>query len=80
MSTKARAINELAPNGLVMMDMQDHMDMVADVQRLEWLVMNNARVWLQDGWYDLHDDGGNCIVHMKESWREAIDEAMRAEW
>jgi hypothetical protein len=49
-----------------------------DRKRLEWLAINNARIWLQDGWYDIHDNGGTCIVSMKDNWRDAIDEAMEA--
>jgi len=49
-----------------------------DRERLEWLVDNRARVWLQDGFYDVHNDSGDCIVYMKDSWRDAIDKAMRA--
>jgi hypothetical protein len=54
-------------------------DLQKDNERLEWLAMSNARIWLQDGWYDIHDNGGTCIVHMKDNWREAIDEAMESE-
>ena len=52
-------------------------ELESDRRRLEWLVINNARVWLQDGWYDIHDSGGTCIVHMVDDWRDAIDKAMQ---
>ena len=52
-------------------------ELESDKRRLEWLVINNARVWLQDGWYDIHDSGGTCIVHMVDDWRDAIDKAMQ---
>ena len=52
-------------------------ELESDRRRLEWLVINNARVWLLDGWYDIHDNGGTCIVHMVDDWRDAIDKAMQ---
>jgi hypothetical protein len=56
---------------------QDHIqELESDRRRLEWLALNNARVWLQDGWYDIHDNGGTCIVYMVDDWRDAIDKAM----
>lgn len=57
-------------------DVDRYLAMADDRARLEWLVVNNARVWMQDGWYDIHDNGGTCIVSMKDDWRDAIDEAM----
>lgn len=64
---KPKAINELAPNGLVMLDMQDYRDMVADVQRLEWLIENV-------NWE-------HCVKPKRDhkDWRLDIDEAMRGE-
>ena len=56
---------------------QQIIELESDRRRLEWLVINNARVWLQDGWYDIHDNGGTCIVHMVDDWRDAIDKAMQ---
>ena len=52
-------------------------ELESDRRRLEWLVVNNVRVWLQDGWYDIHDSGGTCIVRMVDDWRDAIDKAMQ---
>ena len=51
-------------------------ELESDRRRLEWLALKNARVWLQDGWYDIHDNGGTCIVNMVDDWRDAIDQAM----
>ena len=65
------------------------MEEVSERRRLEWLVINNARVWLQDGWYDIRDvdaygttvtacdSGGTWIVFMVDDWRDAIDKAMQ---
>jgi hypothetical protein len=58
-------------------DPRRFIELESDRRRLEWLVINNARVWLQDGWYDIHDSGGTCIVHMVDDWRDAIDKAMQ---
>jgi len=79
--SEPRAINELAPNGLVSMDMQDYMDLVADVRRLEWLVENGARVCkLFDRWTVWFNEGSCATVCVRfDSWRDAIDEAMRGE-
>ena len=76
-------------------------ELESDRRRLEWLahlrltnnqrcrVSSSARVWLQDGWYDIYDvdaygttvtacdSGGTCIVFMVDDWRDAIDKAMQ---
>jgi len=52
-------------------------ELESDRRRLEWLALNNARVWLQDGWYDIHDNGRYLYCFMVDDWRDAIDKAMQ---
>ena len=54
-------------------------ELESDRRRLEWLVINNARVWLLHGFYHIYDSGNVCIVQMVDDWRDAIDEAMGRE-
>lgn len=79
MVIKPGAIYELAPDGRVMLEMQDVMSLVADVRRLEWLA--KAEVFpmnTKEGWC-LSGDGVTCWAKTNHSWRDAIDEAMEDE-
>ena len=82
MVIKPEAIYELAPDGRVMLEMQEFMDMVADVTRLEWLAKSGAKV-------DRRTEHSGYIVTSPchellgkqdhDDWRDAIDEAMESE-
>ena len=77
MVSEPKAINELAPNGLVSMDMQDYMDLVADVRRLEWLAEHCGEVWKEGTAWRIQADPD--IEVWSGNWRDAIDAAMRIE-
>ena len=87
MPIKPSAIYELAKDGRVILEMQDVMDMVADVRRLEWLakgdrVINKIDNGDHKGYIVEWDFGWECYkegtgIHV--DWRDAIDEAMRIE-
>ena len=79
MPIKPGAIYELAKDGRVILEMQDVMDMVADVKRLEWLA---ERAYAPDVqgvvWTDAFTPFSSK-KHGINNWRDAIDEAMRAD-
>ena len=90
MVIKPEAIYELAKDGRVMLEMQEFMDMVADVDRLEWLINSAAKVcirgrkkspqWSFVYWPSIWDvEPDNEETEWYSNWRDAIDEAMRGE-
>ena len=79
MVIKPGAMYELAPDGRLMIEFKDVMDMVADVQRLEWLVKSEGvPMKTKEGWC-LSGDGATCWTKTYTSFRDAIDEAMGSE-
>ena len=82
MPIKPSAIYELAKDGRVILEMQDVIDMVDDVKRLEWLAKTGAKVYRRtehSGYIvttPCHELMGN---QDHADWRDAIDEAMRIE-
>ena len=77
MPIKPGAMYELAKDGRVMLEMQDVMDMVADVRRLEWLANSGFGVLKTRTGSCISDNGNSCIYGEHNSWRDAIDEAMK---
>ena len=77
MPIKPCAIYELAPDGRVMLEMQDVMDMVADFRRLEFLADTGWMVLKTKSSYRVVNEGRTIIFDKKHNWRDAIDEAMK---
>jgi hypothetical protein len=87
MPIKPGVMYELAPDGRVMLEMQDVMDMVADVRRLEWMakgyrVINKIDNGYHKGYIVEWDFEWECYkegTNFHDDWRDAIDEAMKNE-
>ena len=79
MPIKPGVMYELAQDGRVMLEMQDVMDMVDDVRRLEWLANSGFGVLKTRTGSCITDNGNSCIYGEHNSWRDAIDEAMKNE-
>ena len=80
MPIKPGVMYELAPDGRVMLEMQDVMDMVADVRRLEWFAKGDKTITKIEGKFfvewEYHWEYTRSTEGHKD-WRAAIDEAMR---
>lgn len=87
MPIKPGAIYELAKDGRVMLEMQELMDMVADIRRLDWLakgdrVINKINNGYHKGYTVEWDFEWECYkegTDIHANWRDAIDEAMKDE-